>query len=84
MGSSNDDSDDAGDSRSRWALLGLGGALSLCCLFAPAAGVAGGAAAGGTVASLGGGVVQIAVTAFTVGALAAAYWVYDARRASDA
>ncbi|MUV61867.1 hypothetical protein, partial [Halobacterium sp. CBA1126] len=59
--------DDA-DGGPNWSLLGLGGALSLCCLFGPAAaGAAGGAAAGGATASVGGGLVQIAVSAATVG-----------------
>jgi len=50
------DSDADSESVSRRALLALGGALSLCCLFAaPAAtGVAGRTAAGGATAALGG------------------------------
>jgi hypothetical protein len=59
--------------RSPWPLLGIGGALSLCCLVAaPAAtGAAGAATGGGTAAALGGGFVQVLVTAVTVGLLAA-------------
>jgi hypothetical protein len=58
--------------RSYWSLLGIGGVLSLCCLVAaPAAsGAVGGAAGAGTAATLGGGAVQILVTAVTVGLLA--------------
>ncbi|MFD1589502.1 hypothetical protein ACFR9U_21200 [Halorientalis brevis] len=53
----------------RWALLGIGGTVSLCCLFAaPAAtGAAGAAVAGGTTAAIGGGVVRVLVSALTVG-----------------
>jgi len=63
--------DESADSDSRWSLLGLGGAVSLCCLFAaPAAGGAvTGTAAGGATAALGGGVVRILVSALTVGLL---------------
>ncbi len=56
-----------------WRLLGVGGALSLCCLFAAPA--AGAAAAGGTAAALGGGLVRIIVTALTVGVFGAVYRV---------
>ncbi len=54
-----------------WRLLGVGGALSLCCLFA--APTAGAAAAGGTAAALGGGLVRILVTALTVGVVGVVY-----------
>jgi len=71
--------------RSRWSLLGLGGVLSLCCLFAaPAAtGAAGGAVVGSTAAATGvvgspvadgtafGGVIRILVSAVTVGTIGA-------------
>jgi O-antigen ligase len=62
------DPTDEPDATRRWSLLGLGGALSLCCLVAaPAAtGAVGGTVAGGTTAVLGGGVVQILVSAVTV------------------
>lgn len=56
-----------------WGLLGVGGALSLCCLFATPA--AGAAAAGGTTAAFGGGLVRIVVTALTVGVIGAVYRV---------
>ncbi|CQH64657.1 uncharacterized protein HHUB_5123 (plasmid) [Halobacterium hubeiense] len=58
-----------------WRLLGVGGALSLCCLFA--APTAGAAAAGGTAAALGGGLVRIVVTALTAGVIGALYWLYS-------
>ncbi|MFB6270360.1 MAG: hypothetical protein ABEH83_10470 [Halobacterium sp.] len=60
---------DGGDG-SRLAWLGLGGVLSLCCVFATSTGTAvvGGTAAGSTAAA-GGGPVQIAVAAVTVAAL---------------
>jgi len=64
------DADGSAEStRSHWSLLGLGGALSLCCLVAaPAAtGAAGAATGGGVAAALGGSVVQILVTAVAVG-----------------
>lgn len=51
-----------------WALLGLGGAASLCCLGSAAVGgaaLASGAVAGG----LGAGVAQVLVTVLTVGVL---------------
>jgi hypothetical protein len=62
------------DAGSRWSILGIGGALSLCCLFAaPAAtGAAGGAVAGGTTAALGGSLVQILVAGLAVATLAVA------------
>jgi len=57
--------------RSHWSLVGIGGALSLCCLVAaPAAsGAVGGAAGASTAALLGGGLVRVLVTAVTVGLL---------------
>lgn len=66
------ESDDASGSTSRRTLLGFGGAVSLCCLFAtPAAtGAVGTTVAGGTTAALGGGVVRILVTALGVGVAA--------------
>jgi len=55
-----------------WGLLGVGGAVSLCCLFAaPAAG----GVAGATTTALGGGLVRILVTALTVGTIGAVYCV---------
>jgi predicted lipid-binding transport protein (Tim44 family) len=56
-----------------WRLLGVGGALSLCCLFAAPA--AGAAAAGGTAATLGGGLIRILVTVLAVGLIGAVYRV---------
>jgi hypothetical protein len=55
------------------SLVGLGGAVSLCCLFATPAGTGavGTTVAGGTTAALGGGVVRILVSAVAVGAVAA-------------
>ncbi|WP_436930905.1 hypothetical protein [Halosimplex halobium] len=67
------DADDTAEStRSHWSLLGIGGALSLCCLVAAPAstGAAGAVAGGSTTAVLGGNLVQILVTAVTVGLLA--------------
>lgn len=67
------DADGSGEStRSYGTLLGLGGALSLCCLVAtPAAtGAVGAATGGGAAAALGGNLVQLLVTALTVGLLA--------------
>ena len=63
--------DESAESGSRWSLLGLGGAVSLCCLFAAPAtgGAVGGTVAGGATAALGGGVVRILVSALTVGLL---------------
>ena len=73
------DEDDGSDAR--WPLAAVGGAVSLCCLFAaPAAtGAAGGAVAGSATAALGGGVVRVAVSALTVGFVAAVW-----RRRTDA
>jgi len=53
----------------RWGILGIGGTVSLCCLFAaPAAtGAAGATVAGGATATLGGGLVRVFVSALTVG-----------------
>lgn len=63
------DYDGSSASTSRRSLIGLGGAVSLCCLFAtPAAtGAVGTTVAGGTTAALGGGLIRILVTAFGVG-----------------
>jgi hypothetical protein len=68
MADTRTDTADGSNSKRRWSLLGIGGALSLCCLVAaPAAtGAVGGTVAGGTTAALGGGVVQILVSAVTV------------------
>jgi hypothetical protein len=55
---------------SRWPLLWVGGAVSLCCIFAaPATGGAavGGTLAGGATAALGGTLIQILVVGLTVG-----------------
>jgi len=65
-----------------WELLGVGGALSLCCLFAAPA--AAGAAAGGTTAALGGGLTKILVSALTVGAIGAVYRLRSSGCACDA
>jgi hypothetical protein len=64
-------SEDGSSQSGRWALLGVGGAVSLCCLVAaPAAsGAVGTTAAGGTTAALGGGLVRVFVSALTVGAV---------------
>lgn len=56
------------DRNTPWALLGLGGAASLCCLGSAAVGgaaLASGAVAGG----LGAGAIQVLVTVATVGVL---------------
>lgn len=65
------DSADDPESSGRWSLLGVGGVVSLCCLFAaPAAtGAAAGTVAGGATAALGGGLVRILVSAAAVGCL---------------
>lgn len=65
-----------------WRLLGVGGALSLCCLFAAPA--AGAAAAGGTAAALGGGLVRVLVTVLTVGVVGAVSRLRSSTRACDA
>ncbi|WP_436925013.1 hypothetical protein [Halosimplex amylolyticum] len=82
MSSPDAETDGAG---SRWSVLGIGGLVSLCCLFvAPATtGAAGAVAAGGATAALGGGLVQIAVTAVTIGALAGTYRLSRNGRSSD-
>ncbi|WP_202594655.1 hypothetical protein [Halolamina sediminis] len=67
-----DEDANAGDaSTPPWGVLGVGGAVSLCCLFA--APTAGAAVAGGTTATLGGGVVRILVTVLAVGMVGAVY-----------
>ncbi|WP_134671127.1 hypothetical protein [Halorussus marinus] len=59
-------------SDSRLALLGVGGAASLCCVGTGAVG--GGALTGGAVAGgLGGSLAQVAVTVVTVAALGLAW-----------
>ncbi|WP_336038019.1 hypothetical protein [Halobacterium yunchengense] len=70
------DADTDCDDGPNWSLLGFGGALSLCCLFAPAAaaGVGTGTAAAGATAGAGGGFVQVAVSAVTVGVVGAAFY----------
>ena len=62
------------DSKNRWPLIGLGGAVSLCCLFAaPAAtGAAGATVAGGATAAFGGGIIRILVSAIAVGVVGVA------------
>ena len=68
------ETDESERSIGRWSLLGLGGTVSLCCLFAaPLTTTAVGATvAGGTTAALGGGLVRILVSAVTVGVLGVA------------
>ena len=64
------DRDATTDSGPRWSLLGLAGVGSLCCIVAPTVNVASGVtAASGATAAVGGGLVQILVTALTVGAI---------------
>ncbi|OTF01749.1 hypothetical protein [Halorubrum sp. SD683] len=68
-----DDTTTDDDASTGWrSVLGLGGVVGLCCLFAtPAAtGAAGTTVAGGTTAALGGGIIRILVSAVTVGILA--------------
>lgn len=69
-----DDAESGEPKSGRSALLWVGGAVSLCCLFAtPAAtGAVGATAAGGATAALGGSVVRIVVSAVAVGALGVA------------
>ncbi len=71
MSDASRNSADETNSTSRWPLLGLGGAVSLCCIFtAPAATTAvGSTVAGGTTAALGGGLIRILVSAVTVGSV---------------
>ncbi|WP_246989344.1 hypothetical protein [Halorientalis marina] len=63
------DADGEGPTAARWSLLGLGGVVSLCCLFAAPAttGAAVGTVSGGATAATGGGVVRVLVSALTVG-----------------
>lgn len=70
-----ENSDGKSKASSLWPTLGLGGILSLCCLFAaPAAsGAVGGTAAAGATAALNGGIIQVSVTALTVGTLIAVF-----------
>jgi len=64
------ETDESERSIGRWSLLGLGGTVSLCCLFAaPTASSA--AVAGGTAAAAGGGVVRVVVSALTVAVVGA-------------
>ncbi|MFC3477106.1 hypothetical protein [Halobacterium litoreum] len=65
--------------RSRWTLLGFGGAASLCCI--GATGAAAGGAATGVVATATSGLVQVAVTALTLALVAGALRL---RRGGDA
>lgn len=80
------DADADADDRSRLSTLGLGGLLSLCCIFAAptSAGAVGGAAAAGTTAAAGGDAVRIAIAALTVGALAAIWHVRSTNDSCDA
>ena len=58
------------DSKPGWSVLGLAGVGSLCCIVAPSVSVASGVtAASGATAAIGGGFVQILVTALTAGAI---------------
>jgi hypothetical protein len=71
-----DEDANAGDaSTPPWGVLGVGGAVSLCCLFA--APTAGDAAAGGTAGAIGGGLIRIVVTALTVGVIGTFCWLYS-------
>lgn len=77
MTGSDEDTSAEDTSTPPWRLLGVGGALSLCCLFA-APTAAGAAAAGGTVAVLSSGLVRIVVTALTAGVIGGLYWLHSA------
>ncbi len=64
------DQDGDADTGSPWSVLGVGGALSLCCvLTAPVGAAVGGAAVGG-VTSVTGGLVEVLVTVVAVGTVA--------------
>ena len=64
-----------------WRLLGVGGVLSLCCLFAAPA--AGAAAAGGTAAVFTSGLVRVLVSALTVGVIGGFYWLHSSSYADQ-
>lgn len=82
MTGSNEDTSAEDTSTPPWRLLGVGGALSLCCLFA-APTAAGAAAAGGTAAVLTGGLIRIVVTALTVGVIGGLYWLHSGNYADQ-
>jgi hypothetical protein len=78
------DADDGTDSNGRLAVLGIGGALSLCCLFgAPTAAAVAGGGAAGEAAALGAGLVRVLVVAATVGLVGAVVRRRTADRAGD-
>lgn len=80
-----DGASDDDEESSRLAWLGLGGILSLCCVFAAPTGAAAvGGTAAGTTAAAGGGPVQIAVAASTVAALWLAFRVRAERSSNTA
>ena len=82
-----DDADASGGSRTAYRpLLGIGGALSLCCLVATPAttGAVGGVAGGGVAAAFGGSLVRVLTTALTVGLLAVLVRVRSGGDARDA
>jgi hypothetical protein len=82
MTASDEDASAEDASTPPWGVLGVGGAVSLCCLFA--APTAGAAAAGGTTAALGGGLVRILVTVLAVGVVGAVHRVRSAGSACSA
>ena len=70
MARSGTDGEPNDDPKPRWSVLGLAGVGSLCCIVAPSVSVASSVtAASGAIATIGGGFVQILVTALTVGAI---------------
>ena len=79
------DSTDEAHSKIRRLILGIGGVLSLCCVFvAPAAtGAVGITATGGTTAALGGGFVEILVSAVTGGVIAIVARIWANLRTSE-
>jgi len=76
--------DDDADDRSRLPILGLGGLLSLCCIFAaPTSTAAVGGTAAGTTAAAGGDAAQIAIAALTVSTLAAIWHIRTTNESCD-
>jgi hypothetical protein len=79
-----DEADDT-DSKNRWPLIGFGGAVSLCCLFAAPkiTGAAGATVVGGTAAGLGGDLVQILVSAVAVGIVGLAIRIWPTSQSCE-
>jgi len=79
------DESEGANSTNRWPLIGLGGAVSLCCLFAApvATGVAGATVTGGATTGFGSGLARILVSAIAASVIGIVLRVWSSRSSCE-